>query len=146
MAKAIKLKACLADSDLCELSEKETRTLDMVSLITGDADHEEIWEKADLGDASFRKKASVLLNYMRKTRNWIVPYSTEGLKRLLKQGMAQGEDPYEKNWCGIQMARLLLEERTDKNQVRAFLNQMLRDAHGDIVLKDEDQKLLNALY
>jgi len=146
MAKAVKLKACLADSDLCDSSEKETQVLDIISLIMGGPDQEEIWAKADLGDASFREKASVLLNHVRKLRNWIVPYPTEGLKKLLKQGMAQGKDAYEKNWCGIQMARLLLEERTDKSQVGVFLNQMIRDTYGNIVLKDEDQKLLNALY
>lgn len=146
MAKAVKLKACLTNADFCELSEKEKRILDVLLLIMGRSDSEENWEKAGLEAASFRKKASVLLRHLNGTRNWIVPYPTEGLRKLLKQGMAEGADAYEKNWCAIQMARLLLEEKTDKNHVRMLLNQMLRDAGGNIILKNEDQKLLTALW
>jgi hypothetical protein len=41
-------------------------------------------ESAGISGASIRGKAEILLNHLKRYRNWIVPYPLDGLKRLLK--------------------------------------------------------------
>jgi len=141
---SLKLKAYLAGSDVYLLSEEDKKKLetDLISFVMNLPENEEEWDKIALKNASFRKKAEVLLSYEERFRNWIVPYPVEGLKELLKNGMVRGEDIYEKNWCVLHLIRLLLRERADKEQLRAAADFAVRGADGEITVKEEDRLLL----
>ncbi len=144
LEKSLKLKACLAGSDVYLLSEEDKKKLEthLISFVMHFPENEEEWDKIALKNASFRKKAEVLLSYEERFRNWIVPYPVEGLKELLKNGMVRGEDIYEKNWCVLHLIRLLLRERADKEQLRAAADFAVRGTDGEITVKEEDRLLL----
>ena len=112
IAPAVRLKAYLYDSNKFSLTEQEKQffKVDLIPLITGKARDETAWVKVGLKEASYRRKAEAMMSHIGRHRNWIVPYPIDGLKALLEEGIIQGNDAYEKNWCALQTAFLLMYE------------------------------------
>ncbi len=112
MYEALKLNAYLRAPFCYPLSEEESRKFD-VNLL-----HEIINQKsghsgvlATAPNASPMKKAVALLKQIERTRNWIVPYSRNGLCNLLKEGSLHSHRIPEKTWFAMQLARILSEDR-----------------------------------
>ena len=147
IAPALKLKAYLSNPAEFPLSEqeKETFNVKLLPFIANRDPEEPDWSKIGLASASFREKAQILLQHVQTFRNWIVPYPIDGLQALLQEGISQGRDDYERNWCALQLAVLLLQERRDQNGVNAVLSQIIRKKDGTILIRDEDQGLLREL-
>jgi spermidine synthase len=147
MATAIRLKAYLYDSNKFPLTEQEKQFFmaDLIPMITGKARDEDVWVKVGLKDASYRRKAEVMLSHIRRLRNWIVPYPIDGLKTLLEEGIIRGTDAYENNWCVLQTAFLLLNESADMGQVKAVLARLQRDKDGRIFLRRADEGLWESI-
>lgn len=103
---------------------------------------EDAWAQIGLQDASFRQKAEALLDYVQQFRSWIVPFEIQGLWTVLQQGMAQGQDTYEKNWCALQLAYLLLQENNDLPGATAIIAQLSRNPDGMPIVKPDDYSLL----
>jgi len=122
MAPALKLKAYLGEPALFTLSDKEKQELGvkLVPFIT-EYHPKKDWESAGIGGASIRGKAEILLNHLKRYRNWIVPYPLDGLKHLLKEGISSGRDEYEKSWCSQQLKLLLAHERTDHDLIKKLV-------------------------
>ena len=98
---------------------------------------------AGLENASYREKANILLDQTNRFRNRIVPCPVDGLKALLQEGISKGKDAFEKNWCSLQLALLLIRERADKVKIKQILNKTIRgEADGKIIIKDQDRTLL----
>lgn len=147
MAPALKLKAYLNDPDKFPLSEQERKTfkIELIPFITNSASETHDWSQIDLEGAAFREKAQVLLDHVQTFRNWIVPYPVDGLQALLREGIAKGKDDYEKNWCALQLALLLVREGYDKDAVDVVLNQIIRRDDGTLLLREQDLFLVNEL-
>ena len=147
MNQALMLKAYLSNSDVFPLSEEQKKkfNVDLIPFIMESSQGENNWSVIGLEGSSFREKAQLLLQHIQTFRNWIVPYSVNGLQTLLQEGMIKGKDEYEKNWCALQLALLLVKERHDKDVVNAILNQIIRRDDGTIVLKEQDIFLLGEL-
>ena len=122
MAGALKLKAYLGDPELFPLSDKEKQELGvkLVPFIT-EYHPKKDWESAGIGGASIRRKAEILLNHLKRYRNWIVPYPLDGLKDLLRKGISGGRDDYEKRWCSQQLKLLLAHEKTDHDLIKKLV-------------------------
>jgi hypothetical protein len=99
------------------------------------------WAKIGLDGASFRQKAEVLLQHIQQFRNWIVPYRIDGFRTVLQQGMTQGQDAYERNWCTLQLALLLIREDHDLSGAEVVLKQLIRQPDGTIAISPEDYGL-----
>lgn len=143
MAPAIRLKAYLYDSNKFSLTEQERQffMVDLIPIITGKTMDESAWAKVGLKEASYRKKAETMMSHIARHRNWIVPYSIDGLKALLEDGSIQGVDDFEKNWCALEIASLLIYERADKGKIRTVLATLKRDKDGRVLLKSKDEGL-----
>jgi spermidine synthase len=143
MVPAIKLKAYLYDSRMFSLTEQEKQffKVDLIPLITGKAKGEGAWTKVGLKRASYRRKAEVMLSHIDQHRNWIVPYPIDGLKALLKEGILNGADVYEKNWCALHLVFLLTYERADMSQIKPVFASLETDKDGRVLLKKEDEAL-----
>ena len=142
-ASAVWLKTYLCDPNRFSLTEQQKQflTVELLPLITGKARNEEAWEKVGLKDASYRRKAEVMISHIGRHRNWIVPYRIDGLKAVLGEGIAQGPDDFEKNWCALQLISLLMNERTEVAQVKTVLDRLKRDKNGRVLLKNGDEGL-----
>jgi spermidine synthase len=147
MAPAIRLKAYLYDSEKFSLTEQEKQffKVDLIPLITGDVTNEGAWVKVGLKDATYRKKAEAMLSHIYQHRNWIVPYPINGLKVLLEEGIIQGTDAYEKNWCSLQTVSILMSERADMGQIKGVLDRLQRDESGRVLLQKGDEGLLESI-
>lgn len=123
MAGALKLKAYLGDPELFPLSDKEKQKLGvkLIPFIT-DYHPKKDWESAGIGGASIRRKAEILLNHLKRHRNWIVPYPLDGVKHLLKEGISNGRDEHEKSWCSQQLKLLLAHEQIDHDLIKKLVN------------------------
>jgi len=141
------LKAHLSAPERVLLDEARQHQLrpDLVHLISTPGASEDLWEKAGLQGASFREKATLLLQHIQHTRNWIVPYPLDGLKSLLEQGVANGQDAYEKNWSTLQLALLLVTEYHNLNRARLLLQQILTDAHGVPLFTESEYNLVTKI-
>ena len=147
ITKALLERAYLSDPKQYPLSGKllgEFRD-DLVAFIARYPETEKEWGIIGFEDASFRAKAELLLTHIRDFRNWMVPYPLDGIITLLQKGMLQGKDAYEKNWCALQLATLLKEERVDRNSINKILESTIKDNDGKILLKEEDRHLLERL-
>jgi len=147
MAHAIRLKAYLYDSNKFSLTEQEKQffKVDLIPLITGKARDEAVWVKVGLKEASYRRKAEAMMSHIGRHRNWIVPYPIDGLKALLEEGIIQGSDDFEKNWCALQTAFILIYESADMGQIRAVLDRLKRDKDGRVLLKSGDEGLWESI-
>ena len=147
IAPAVRLKAYLYDSNKFSLKEQEKQffNVDLIPLITGKARDEAAWLKVGLREASYRIKAEAMMSHINRHRNWIVPYPIGGLKALLKEGIIQGADDFEKNWCALQTASLLMYERADTGQIKAVLDRLKRDKDGRVLLRTGDERLLESI-
>jgi predicted membrane-bound spermidine synthase len=147
MATAVRLKAYLYDSTKFPLTKEEKQFLktDLLPLITGKTRDEEAWAKAGLKGASYRTKATTSLSYFIQHRNWIVPFSIDGLRALLEEGITRGDEDSEKNFFVIQLTHLLVNERATIDQIRATLDRLKRDKEGRVLLKEEDEGLWRSL-
>jgi hypothetical protein len=143
MIESLRLKAYLNAPELFPLSQdqQDQFELDLVPFITAPQE-EDAWKTIGLQDASFREKAERLLEHIQSFRNWIVPYPLDGLHALLQEGMANGRDAYEKNWCALQLTLLLLQEHRNAVQANAILQQLQVGENGTIVLLPQDADLL----
>jgi hypothetical protein len=144
---ALELKAYLNNPDLFPLSEEQKKTfrVDLISFITNSAQEDKDWSMIGLEGASFREKAQILLEHIQTFRNWIVPYPVDGLQVLLQEGMAKGNDEYEKNWCALQLALLFLQEKRDKDGIQAIFDQLIQEDDGTILLREQDKSLLDEI-
>jgi len=118
---------------------------DLVAFIAKYPETEKEWGIVGLEYASFRTKAEPLLAHIDNFRNWMVPYPLDGIITLLQNGIFQGKDAYEKNWCALQLAALLLKERADQGLINQILDKTVRDDQGKIMLKPEDQYLVKGI-
>ncbi len=142
MASAVRLKAYLSDPNKFPLTpqEKQSDRVDLLPMITGKIRDEGAWAKVGLQGASYRTKAKAMLSHIDKHRNWIVPYPIDGLKALLEEGIFQGADAYEKNWCSLQMVFLLTYERAGQGQIKAVFDRLQKDKYGNVLLSKEDEE------
>ncbi|MEW6680313.1 MAG: hypothetical protein AB1297_04725, partial [bacterium] len=142
VASALRLKAHLSNPAKYPLfsPEREKMGVGLIPFIRQMPEKEGEWSKIGLEGASFRKKAGVLIARL-KYRNWVVPYPIDGLKSLLEQGIKRGKDVYEKNWCSLQLALLLLSERVEKERVEVLLEKAIKGSNGKPILKKEDEVL-----
>lgn len=147
MAPAIRLKAYLYDSKNFSLTEQEKQffMIDLIPLLTGQTRDESAWEKVRLKEASYRRKAEAMVSHIGRHRNWIVPYPIDGLKALLGEGIIHGADDFEKNWCTLEMASILIGEKANKGQIRAVLDGLKRDKDGRVFLKGGDEELWKSI-
>jgi len=147
LAPSVRLKAYLSNSNKFPLTEQEKQffMVNLISLITGKTRGEDTWVKVGLKEASYRRKAEAMLSNIGRHRNWIVPYSIDGLKALLKEGMIKGADAYENNWCALQAASILMYERTDMDQIKPVVDRLKRDKDGRVLLRAGDERLLESI-
>jgi spermidine synthase len=147
ITKALLHRAYLSNPELYPLSKdllSEFRD-DLVAFIAKYPETEKEWGIVGLEYASFRTKAEPLLAHIFSFRNWMVPYPLDGIITLLQHGIFQGKDAYEKNWCAIQLAALLSKERVEQSFIDQILDKTIRDNDGKIILRPEDQYLLNGI-
>jgi hypothetical protein len=62
-----------------------------------------------------------------------------------EQGVANGQDAYEKNWSTLQLALLLVTEYHEPHQTRLLLQQIHTDAHGVPLLSETDYNLVSEI-
>jgi hypothetical protein len=147
ITKALLHRAYLSNPEQYPLSKEllsEFRD-DLVAFIAKYPETEKEWGIVGLEYASFRTKAEPLLAHIDNFRNWMVPYPLDGIITLLQNGIFQGKDAYEKNWCALQLAALLLKERADQGLINQILDKTVRDDQGKIMLKPEDQYLVKGI-
>ena len=147
MAPAVRLKAYLYDSNKFSLTEQQKQffMVDLIPMIIDKARDEEAWVKVGLKEASYRTKAEAMMSHIGRHRNWIVPYPIDGLKALLEEGIIQGADDFEKNWCALQTAFILIYESADMAQIKAVLDRLKRDKDGQVFLKRGDEGLWESI-
>ncbi len=147
ITKALLHRAYLSDPEKYPLSRdllSEFRD-DLVAFIARYPETEKEWGIVGLEGASFRTKAEPLLAHIDNFRNWMVPYPLDGIIILLQKGIFQGKDAYEKNWCALQLAAVLSKERVEKSLIDEVLEKTIKNNDGEIILKQEDQHLLNSI-
>ncbi len=147
MNNSLMLKAYLGNPDLFPLSEEKKKEfkVDILQFVTDRPKEEKDWAKVNLEGASFRKKATILLEHIGRFRNWIVPYPLDGLKALLKEGISSSKDVYERNWCTLKLALILTREKADTILIKTVLDQVVRGNDGRIILKEQDKILLETI-
>lgn len=147
MADSLKLKAYLGNPSEFPLSEEEKKRfkIEIIPFVMGKSVNEKDWDSLGMEKSSFRGKAEVLVDSVYTFRNWIIPYPVDGLKAILQEGIKNGRDDYEKNWCTVQLVLLFISEKVDKEIITNFVNQLIKDRGGRIILKEEDTALLQML-
>ena len=119
--------------------------LKIIPFITGSSQDQGAWMQVGLQFAPFRVKAEKLFEIVSRTRNWIVPYPIDGLKKFLMEGIRSSKNVYEKNWGVLQFCRLLLEEQADMKQVSAVFEMAVKGNYGEIMIRPEDVVLLEKI-
>jgi hypothetical protein len=119
--------------------------LKIIPLITGSSMNQDLWMQVGLQFAPHRVKAEKLFKIVNHTRNWIVPYPLDGLKKFLMEGIRSSKDVYEKNWSVLQFCRVLLEEQADINHIKAVFNLAAKGNNGDVKIRSEDVALLEKI-
>lgn len=144
MRDAVKIKAFMSSPDLFPLTAKERKKyrIDLLPFIIGTLTGEKAWADKGLDKLSYRKRAQTLLNHTTVYRNWISWYPVNGLKSLLLEGAQQGKDAYERNWCLLQLVRILIREKRDISEIKPFLAKTEKDKNGDMILQDQDLFLI----
>lgn len=144
MRDAVKIKAFMSNPALFPLSAEERKKyrVDLLPFIIGSLTGEKAWADKGLDKLSYRKRARTLLNHTTVFRNWISWYPLNGLKSLLLEGAQKGADAYERNWCLLQLTRLLLREDRNISEIKLFLGKAEKDKSGNIILRDKDLGLL----
>lgn len=144
---ALTLKMHLSNPEKFPLSEREKLgfQFQLLPLIMNAGQTEEMWNSVGLASASFREKAAKMLEHTQKFRNWVVPYPIAGLEAVLKDGMMNGRDEYEKNWCLLQLVKLLAEQGGKEQEALQLLAQAKKDANGNILLNNQDAWVIQAI-
>ncbi len=144
LTKALFLRAYLTDPNVHPLPQGLMRELktQLITFIGAMPEGEDDWSSVGLEGAPVRTQAELLLSHVQEFRNWVVPYPLDGLMALLRRGVVEGDDAYEKNWCALQMARLLLMEGVDRESISAILRGTIRGKDGQILLREKDRSLL----
>lgn len=144
ITKALLFRSYLSDPKQYPLSRELLSELrdDLLVFVAKYPETEQEWGIVGLERASFRDKAEPLLAHIDNFRNWMVPFPLDGIITLLQKGISQGKDAYEKNWCALQLAALLKKERVDRNLIDEILENTIKGAQGEIILKEEDKHLL----
>lgn len=146
MGYSLDFQAFLTDPERFPFSEEKRQAyrVELMSFLM-DRVSEEAWKTIGLEKASFREKAEKLVAHVKQFRNWIVPYRIDGLKTLLREGISRGNDHYERSWCALQLALLLLQEKADPSQVRNLLEYTASVNGGELLVRPEDQHLLDTV-
>ncbi len=140
-ARALSLRAHLADPRGYPLSEQGSRDrLDPVLQIAGigSARPEEGSRRQE---AASREAIEGLINQMRASRNWIIPYPVTGLESLLRGGMKGARTAEERNWHGLKLVSLLIGEGRELKPVKEIFARLERDGEGRLLLKAGDRDL-----
>ena len=137
----------MSNAEMFPLTEDDKKSVkaELIPLITGKKNEAEDWAAAGLEGASYRKKAQAMMNHISGLRNWVVPFPIDGFKAVLGRGAEGGRDAYEKNWCALHLALILLLEKTDKELIRQILAGTVKGSDGEVILKDEDKWLLESI-
>jgi len=121
--------------------------LDIIPFIQRYPQDEAAWAMIGLAGASYREKAEVLMNQMRKTRNWLTPYLIEGFFDLLIDGGNHSQNAYEKNWCLLQLLDYLDKEGfLDNTKAQGIVSNLVRTPYGEVILLPEDAHLKRILW
>lgn len=141
---SLTMKAILSAPRDHQFSEEERGSYgtDLLPLVIGTATAEADWKKAGLAAFSYREKGEKLLEHTQHFRNWIAAYPLDGLYNLLREGIARGHDARESNWCALQLALKILQERGDVNTAKKIMTKLTRGRDGKIVLAEEDENLI----
>ncbi len=141
---ALKLRAWIRDNNTPLLSPKErdAMSIDQISLIMGHSDRRDIRSRRGGQAEGYRERLSALISREEQTRNWISAYPLDGLMTLFNDCVGQGKDPYEKSWCRLQQAALLIRERKSPEQAKGLMAGLLKDDRGGVLLRKGDEQLL----
>lgn len=142
--RSLALKALLTFPQGHQFTEEEKKTYgtDIFPLLIGPSATDTEWQRFGLRGRGYREKAQKLLEYIKTSRNWIAYYQLEGLYNLLREGIVRGKDAQERNWCVLQLALNILQERGDINTVRMLMSQLIRVDGVRVLPADEDKDLL----
>lgn len=125
--------------------EKESFGTDLIPLITGQSSTRDDWRRVNLADASYREKAEELFKHIDTFRNWIDYYPIDGIYNLLREGMSQGVDSAERNWCALHLALTILREKGDQKMAKGIIDQLSRESDGSLLPSGEAEDLLNTV-
>lgn len=144
MLPSLAVKTYLGNPTMYPVSDRQFQEmgLDVLQFVATSNQKDLDWGRIGLKDATFRQKAWVLLDHVLKTRNWINPYPVAGLETLLKQGMSESKDPYERTWCALQLSLLLSREKADKILIKNVLDKVMLQNNGAMPVSEEDRHLL----
>jgi hypothetical protein len=78
---------------------------------------------------------------MDRHRNWITPFPVDGVQSLLRVGAAREEDPYESNWCALQLILLLMKENASPMEINAVVKGWHRGSDGNLLVRPRDRGL-----
>ena len=142
---ALRLRAYLSDPTAYPLSrqEREAFQLHLLPFITDPSHSLENFYLADSTSKTRRRKIESLLDHVRTFRNWIVPYSVDGLKTLLEESIARENNAYGKNWYILQLSLLLILENHQGDELRRVVNLFEKDAGGELMLREPDREALH---
>lgn len=132
IADYLRIKAYLSNPETFPLSDSDKNRLGIaiIPFIGAYPEDNAAWRKIGLENAGYREKAETLLNYVKESRNWIVPYPIDGLKELLAKGSAEAVNGTDRNWCALQLAIILKKENSDTSVVQRILMGMEMDESG----------------
>jgi len=144
ISSSVGLKAAMGNPDMSKISNqvKQQLGLDLLPFVVNGNQAKPDWGAIGLQDATIRKKAQVLINYVQKTRNWIVPYRITGLEGLLRQGIVESKTPHERIWCALQLSLLLGQEGGNSRLVRDIMDKVTREYKGNLPVAEQDLPLL----
>ncbi|MCP3871769.1 MAG: hypothetical protein GY699_01230 [Desulfobacteraceae bacterium] len=141
---SLKLKGFLAYPERFPLSTEDQIFYDtklMASIMTDNKGRERILSPEE----SYRELGQKMANHIQRFRNWLVPYPVAGFIALLEEGVEQGKDVYEKNWCALMLAEFILQRPGNDKMIRALQKKIVRDETGTVLLFDRDRPLLKAV-
>jgi spermidine synthase len=141
---SVGLKTFLANEKMYPMSYQQYQQLglDVLQFVVNPNSSQLDWGTLGLQGATYRRKAQFLLNYILKSRNWIVPYPVPGLESFLRQGMTESNDPYERSWCALELALLLGQEHGNRHLVQEVMDKAARENGGRLSVAEHDRKLL----
>lgn len=145
--KSLKLKAWLNHNSSLEPAPQDIADFraDLISLTMRYPHQNDFRWPVGLAAGEYRLNISMLLANIEKTRNWISAYPLDGLLRLVDEGIRQGINAQEKNWCRLKQAQLMIKAKEPPERIEALLNQLLKDDQGKILLADGDEALLKVV-
>lgn len=134
------LKANMNDPETFHLTRAQAEKFDpaLIEFISG---KEGAVVPPKLANMGFRQKTEKMLEHIHNTRSWVVPYSLSGLERFLGEGMEQAANDAEKNFCGLQLITIMLQEGKSLEEVKSVFARLKRDGSGRLILHPNDRGL-----